>query len=92
MMPALAEHFRRTVFLHTNGSLDLETALAEDPDVVIALFVEDKLRYPPPSDRRVALSGDERPSWDPPTLPGPRRDAVEEPADRIARRGERARP
>jgi hypothetical protein len=57
LMPVLAEHFERIVFLHSSGSLDFAAIGAESPDLVIALFVEAKLRHPPPRDlHRVLLT------------------------------------
>jgi hypothetical protein len=57
LMPFIAEHFERTVFLHSSGSLDFPAIAAENPDLVIALFVEAKLRHPPPRDlQRVLLT------------------------------------
>lgn len=50
LMPVIAEHFERIVFLHSSGSLDFSAIGAESPDLVIALFVEAKLRHPPPRD------------------------------------------
>lgn len=57
LMPVIAEHFERIVFLHSSGSLDFSAIDAESPDLVIALFVEAKLRHPPPRDlHRVLLT------------------------------------
>jgi len=57
LMPFIAEHFERIVFLHSPGSLDFSAIGAESPDLVIALFVEEKLRHPPPRDlHRVLLT------------------------------------